>query len=302
MYDVIVVGAGPAGMTAALYALRAGKKVLLIEKENIGGQITFSPHVENYPALKSVSGLEFSDALYEQINEHGAEFEFDAVTKIVCGQDTKKVYCGEKIHEARAVILATGAKHKKLGVPRENELVGRGVSYCAVCDGAFFKEKAVAVCGGGNTALQDALYLAEECSKVYLIHRRSSFRGDSKLLKKLEALENVEIVTPAVIKALDGENELTGIIVSAPDGQNERNISAEGLFVAVGQTPENETFKEIIELDDFGYALAGEDCLTNIPGLFVAGDCRSKNVRQLTTAVGDGASAAVAACEYIEMH
>lgn len=300
MYDIVIIGAGPAGMTAALYALRAGKKVLVIEKETFGGQITFSPHVENYPGMKSMSGNEFSDSLLDQILEHGAETEFDEVTGIDVSDKIKKVFCGEKVYEAKAIIIATGAKHRELGVEGEKELVGRGVSYCAVCDGAFFKGKVVAVAGGGNTALQDAIYLADGCEKVYLVHRRDEFRGDKRLVDKLKTLNNVEFVISSTIEKLDSnENGLQGIYVKTRDGI-ERNISVSGLFVAVGQEPSNGFLGEKISLDSAGYVDANENCLTNVEGVFVAGDCRHKSVRQLTTAVGDGACAAVAACEYID--
>lgn len=295
MYDIIIVGAGPAGLTAALYARRAGRSVLVIEKETIGGQITFSPCVENYPSVKKISGMELADNFYEQVNDLGAEIEFDNVTSIELSGDVKKVICEYSSYEARAVIIASGAKHKKLGLEREDELIGCGVSYCAVCDGAFFKDKTAAVVGGGNTALQDALYLSDICKKVYLIHRRDAFRGDAELVNKLRALDNVEIVTPASIKTLVGDSSLTGIVLE--DG---REIELDGLFVAVGQTPENGPFSSVIELDTAGYADSAEDCETRTTGIFVAGDCRKKTVRQLATAVADGATAATHACEYLD--
>lgn len=300
MYDIIVIGAGPAGMTAALYARRAGRSVLVLERENIGGQITFSPCVENYPSVKKISGMELADNLYEQISELGAEMEFENVAGIEdCGK-IKKVICnGGTVFEAKAVIIASGAKHKKLGIAREDELIGNGVSYCAVCDGAFFRNKTVAVVGGGNTALQDALYLSDICKKVYLIHRRETFRGDVELVNKLKALSVVEFVTPATIKELIGEVGLSAIKTVSSEGTNERIIEIDGLFVAVGQIPSNDPFSSVMNLDEFGYADSSEDCKTRTEGVFVAGDCRKKNVRQLATAVSDGAAAAVAACEYI---
>lgn len=300
MYDIIVIGAGPAGMTAALYARRAGRSVLVLERENIGGQITFSPCVENYPSVKKISGMELADNLYEQISELGAEMEFENVAGIEdCGK-IKKVICnGGTVFEAKAVIIASGAKHKKLGIAREDELIGNGVSYCAVCDGAFFKNKTVAVVGGGNTALQDALYLSDICKKVYLIHRRETFRGDVELVNKLKTLSVVEFVTPATIKELIGEGGLSAIKTVSSEGTNERIIDIDGLFVAVGQIPSNDPFSSVMSLDEFGYADSSEDCKTRTEGVFVAGDCRKKNVRQLATAVSDGAAAAVAACEYI---
>ncbi len=295
MYDIIIVGAGPAGMTAALYAKRAGKSVLLIEKEMIGGQITYSPCVENYPFVKKISGMELADNLFEQINELGAEIEFDKVNSIEINGNIKKVICDSGEFEAKAVIIAGGAKHKKLGLDREDDLIGSGVSYCAVCDGAFFKDKNAAVVGGGNTALQDALYLSDICKKVYLIHRRDAFRGDIDLVNKIRERENIEIVTPAKIVAFLGDKQLSGVELDSG-----RRILLDGLFVAVGQAPENEQFRDVIELDEGGYAASGEDCRTKTEGVFVAGDCRQKNVRQLATAVADGASAATHACEYLD--
>ncbi len=295
MYDIIIVGAGPAGMTAALYARRAGRSVLIIEKETVGGQITFSPCVENYPFVKKMSGMELADNLFEQINELGAEIEFDTVTSIEKIDGFIKVVCEFESYETKVVIIASGAKHKKLGLLREDELIGSGVSYCAVCDGAFFKNKTTAVVGGGNTALQDALYLADICEKVYLIHRRDSFRGDAELVNKLKANPSVEIVTPANITALLGDNALVGVELD-----NGRKLMIDGLFIAVGQSPENQPFSSVIALDEAGYADSGEDCSSITEGIFVAGDCRKKDVRQLATAVADGATAATRACEYIE--
>ena len=295
MYDIIIVGAGPAGMTAALYARRAGKSVLLIEKETIGGQITFSPCVENYPFVKKMSGMELADNLFEQINELGAEIEFDRVVSVENDGDIKRVICDGGSFEAKAVILAGGAKHRKLGIANEDEFVGSGVSYCAVCDGAFFKNKDTAVVGGGNTALQDALYLSDICRKVYLVHRRTEFRGDAGLVSKIKERTNIEIVTPSRITALLGDGKLSGIELDSG-----RRILLDGLFVAVGQSPENEPFASVIELDRSGYADSSEECTTRTAGIFVAGDCRKKAVRQLATAVSDGAAAATHACEYLD--
>lgn len=300
MYDIIIVGAGPAGLTAALYAKRAGKSVLIIEKENIGGQITFSPCVENYPSIKKISGMELADNLFEQVSALGAVLELEEVVKIESDGDVKKVICTDVEYEAKAVILACGSKHRHLGVDREDDMIGKGVSYCAVCDGAFFKGGTTAVVGGGNTALQDAVYLADICAKVYLIHRRDGFRADLNLVEKLKALPNVEFITPAVIKELVGNEKLTAIKVTSPDGENERTIEIDGLFVAVGQMPQMDNFSSVIKLDESGYADSAEDCRTLTEGVFVAGDCRKKSVRQLATAVSDGAVAALAACEYID--
>ena len=298
MYDIIIIGGGPAGLTAATYARRAGKSVLVIEKNAFGGQITWSPKVENFPSVVSISGTELGDRFLEQAMEQGAEVELEEVISVSAG-DVKTVKClsGAEF-QARAVIIAAGAKPRMLGLPREEELIGSGVGFCAVCDGAFYKGRPVAVNGGGNSALQDALLLAETCSRVYLIHRRDSFRGEARLVDALRAKENVDFVMNASVVELLGESELTGIVV---EQQGQRwEIAVEGLFVAVGHQPDVNLFENLIELDKGGYALSGEDCLTGTPGIFVAGDCRSKSVRQLTTAMADGSVAALAACAYLD--
>ena len=300
MYDIIVVGGGPAGLTAALYALRAGKSVLVIEKSTFGGQITWSPKVENYPAIPSVSGTELGDRLMAQAEAQGAEFELDEVISAELDGDIKRVktdFGGE--FEAKALIIAVGAKPRMLGLEREEELVGNGVCFCAVCDGAFYKNRPVAVSGGGNSALQDAVLLSDTCSKVYLIHRRATFRGEAKLVETLRSKDNVEFVLESSVTALHGENELSGITVTNKDGAS-RDISVDGLFVAVGHAPDNGVFAQLMELDEAGYAASDESCLTKTRGVFVAGDCRRKAVRQLTTAAADGSAAALAACSYID--
>jgi thioredoxin reductase (NADPH) len=295
MYDIIVIGGGPAGLTAATYACRAGKSVLVIEKSAFGGQITWSPRVENFPGFLSVSGTELGDKLLEQAMAQGAEVELDTVTAL---RGTTAVCESGAEFEGRAVIIATGARPRPLGVAREEELVGSGVGYCAVCDGAFYKGNPVAVTGGGNSALQDALLLSESCSKVYLIHRRDSFRGEQKLVDALKERANVEFVLNASVTELLGEEDLSGIVVEQ-DGQR-REIAVEGLFVAIGHRPDLEAFAPWLNRDAAGYADAGEDCLTPTEGLFVAGDCRKKAVRQLTTAAADGAVAALAACRWLD--
>lgn len=300
MYDVIIIGGGPAGLTAALYALRAGKSILVIEKNAFGGQITWSPKVENFPTIESISGTELADRLTSQVMNQGADMELDEVTSVEIKDGIKivKTEFGETF-EGKALIIATGARPRPLGVEREEELVGAGVCYCAVCDGAFYKGHPVAVNGGGNSALQDAMLLSETCSKVYLIHRRDSFRGEAKLVEALEAKANVEFVLNSSITALKGENELTGITVTDSDGAG-RDIAVDGLFVAIGHAPDNGVFASLVELDNSGYAESGEDCVTKTPGVFVAGDCRKKSVRQLTTAAADGSAAALNACRYID--
>ena len=300
MYDIIIIGGGPAGLTAATYARRAGKTVLVIEKHTFGGQITWSPKVENYPAIPSVSGTELGDRLMAQAEAQGAEFELDEVISVELDGDVKRVktdFGGE--FEAKALIIAVGAKPRMLGLEREEELVGNGVCFCAVCDGAFYKNRPVAVSGGGNSALQDAVLLSDTCSKVYLIHRRATFRGEAKLVETLRSKDNVEFVLESSVTALHGENELSGITVTNKDGVS-RDISVDGLFVAGGHAPDNGVFAQLMELDEAGYAASDESCLTKTRGVFVAGDCRRKAVRQLTTAAADGSAAALAACSYID--
>lgn len=298
MYDIVIIGGGPAGLTAATYARRAGKSVLVIEKNAFGGQITWSPKVENFPSVVSISGTELGDRLLEQAMEQGAEVELEEAVSIRDGA-VKTVAClsGAEF-QAKAVILAAGAKPRMLGLPREEALVGSGVGFCAVCDGAFYKGRPVAVNGGGNSALQDALLLAETCSRVYLIHRHDRFRGEAKLVEALRAKENVEFVLNASVVELLGENGLSGVVVEQEGDR--RELAVDGLFVAVGHQPDVREFENLIALDEGGYALSGEDCLTKTPGVFVAGDCRSKRVHQLTTAMADGSVAALAACAYLD--
>ena len=299
MYDIIIIGGGPAGLTAATYARRAGKSVLVIEKNAFGGQITWSPKVENFPGFVSVSGSELGDKLLEQAMEQGADVELEEVESVSIRDGVKAVRCQSGAEfEGRALIIATGAKPRMLGLPRETELVGSGVCFCAVCDGAFYKGQAVAVNGGGNSALQDAMLLSEKCSRVYLVHRRDSFRGEAKLVEALRAKDNVEFVLNAKITGLLGDSELTGIAVEQ-DGQP-REIALSGLFVAIGHAPDNAIFAELIDTDKGGYADSDESCLTRTPGVFVAGDCRKKSVHQLTTAVADGSVAALAACSWLD--
>ena len=300
LYDILIVGGGPAGLTAATYARRAGKSVLVIEKNAFGGQITWSPKVENFPGFVSVSGSELGDKLLEQAMEQGAEVELDEVTAVSVRPDgIKTVACDSgAVFEGRALIAAVGARPRMLGLEREEELVGSGVCFCAVCDGAFYAGKDVAVNGGGNSALQDALLLSEKCRRVYLIHRRDSFRGERKLVEALEKRGNVEFVLRASVAELLGDGELTGVVVEQ-DGQR-RELPVAGLFVAIGHAPDNGIFSGLMDLDRAGYAASGEDCLTATPGVFAAGDCRAKGVRQLTTAAADGAVAALAACRYLD--
>ena len=298
-YDVIIVGAGPAGLTAAIYARRAAKSVLVLEAKAWGGQIINTPDIENYPVAAHISGADFASQLYQQAVGLGAELKLEKVTGVEELGKVKRVRTNLAEYEAGAVILATGSENRKLGVEREQELSGRGVSYCATCDGNFFRNKDVAVVGGGNTALEDALYLAELANKVYLIHRRDSFRGEEATVALLRKKENVEFVYNATVTALLGEKRLSGIEVTDKLTGEKRTLELKGLFVAVGRIPENESFRSLIEVDPAGYAVAGENCRTKVPGVFVAGDNRTKEVRQLVTAAADGAVAATEAVKFL---
>ena len=301
MYDIIVVGAGPAGMTAALYALRADKKVLLIEKETFGGQITFSPKVENYPGFMQVSGNELADHMLEQVTEHGADIELCEVTGIIDGGATKTVVTDIGEFEGRAVIIATGAKHRHLGVEGEEALIGEGISFCAVCDGAFFAGKKVGVVGGGNSALVEAMMLAETSSEVVIIQNLSTLTGEAKMVRALEQKPNVKMIFDTVVEGFDSQgNRLNGVKLHNTKTDEHFSLSVDGLFVAIGHAPENQAFKNVTTLNEWGYIVSDESCLTGTDGVFVAGDCRTKSIRQVTTATADGAVAALAACRYID--
>lgn len=300
MYDVIVIGGGPAGLTAALYALRANKSVLIIEKGGFGGQITYSPKVENIPGFISLSGNEFAEKLTEQVMEQGADIEIATVTGVKDNGTNKTVVTDSGDFVGTTVIIATGAKHRLLGLDREEQFVGEGISFCAVCDGAFYKDKTVAVIGGGNSALQEALLLSEGCKKVIMVQNLDRFTGEERLLEQLKAKSNVAFITSAVVNRLIGEKDLEAIEIRHQDSGELSTISIDGMFVAIGLLPQNEPFNNIISLNEYGYADSDEFCLTKTPGVFVAGDCRSKYVRQVTTACADGAVAALAACRYID--
>lgn len=299
MYDILIVGAGTAGLSAAIYGVRAGKSVLVLEASVYGGQIINTPEIENYPGIKHISGYEFATNLYEQAKDLGTEVKFEKVLEIKDEQSQKVVITDSNEYVAKTVILATGAKNRPLGLAKEEELIGKGISYCATCDGGFYRGKAVAVNGGGNTALEDATFLTAYCSKVYVIHRRDSFRGEEKLLETLKSKENVEFVLNSNIISLNATEKLESITVENKETKEQRQIDIEGLFIAIGQIPENDIFKSLITLDQKGYIVGEENCKTNIEGIFVAGDTRTKAIRQLATAASDGAIAALAACEYI---
>ena len=302
MYDIIIVGGGPAGLTAAIYGLRAGKTVLVIEKGGFGGQIAFSPKVENIPGTKVISGAEFADQLTDQAMSLGADVELEKVIKVEKDGDIFKVYTEEEsVFAGKTVILAVGVKHRTLGLPGENELIGNGISFCAVCDGAFYADQQVAMIGGGNSALQEALLLSEVCTKVTVVQNLSDFTGEKKLAEALLKKDNVTAIFNTVVVAyLTRNGALSGLRLQNTETKEETEISVDGAFLAVGLQPENMPFAEHAALNDWGYFDSGEDCCTATPGLFVAGDCRSKRIRQVVTASADGAIAAMAACRYLD--
>ncbi len=300
IYDLIIIGSGPAGLTAALYAGRADKSVLVIEKGAFGGQITLSPKVENIPGFTVLSGNEFADKMVEQVLAQGADFESEEVLEIQDNGATKIVRTDFGTHEGKAVILATGARHRTLGLPNEETLIGNGISFCAVCDGAFFKNKVVGVVGGGNSALQEALLLADLAAKVYVIQDLDNLTGEQKLQDLLRAKPNVEIITGTLVAGYLGTSALEGVRIRNQKSGAEEELTLDGLFLAVGMVPQNEAFRNVATLNDYGYVDADESCLTETAGIFVAGDCRSKSIRQVTTAASDGAIAALAACRYLD--
>lgn len=297
MYDIIIIGGGVAGLTSAIYASRASKKVLVLEALSYGGEIINSIDIENYPGLFHISGVELANKLYNQAKELNAEIKFEKVEKI-SDDKIKEVVTNKNVYKTKSVIIATGLKRRKLALPNEEELLGKGVSYCATCDGNFYKDKDVAVVGGGNTALEDALYLSNIAKTVYLIHRRDTFRGDLKTLNLLKEKENVKIILNSNITKIVGENILESIEIKNNEKVVE-TLNISGLFIAIGFAPENELFKGLIDLDNNNYIIAGEDCKTNKDGIFVAGDIRTKEVRQLVTAASDGAVAATNAIKYV---
>ena len=299
MYDIIIIGGGPAGLTAAVYALRANKTVLVLEKGSFGGQITYSPKVENIPGFVSVTGNEFAEKLVEQALELGAEIEPTEVFSVKNGE-IKTVVTEDGDYETKAVIIATGAKHRLLGVENEENLIGNGISFCAVCDGAFYKDEEDAVIGGGNSALQEAILLSDVAQKVYVVQNLDFLTGEKKLAEQLYAKENVEIITGSVVKEIIGSEELESIIITKTANGENRKIDVKGMFVAIGLIPQNAPFANVLGLDSYGYADADENCATKTSGIFVAGDCRKKKIRQVTTACSDGAIAALSACDYIE--
>lgn len=300
MYNIGIIGGGTAGLTAAIYGQRAGKQTVVFEGANYGGQIVFSPNVENYPGIASISGAQYSMNLVEQATNLGAETKREQVKEVKKVEDGYLVVTEEGEYLCQALVLATGVTHRHLGLENEEKLTGAGVSYCATCDGMFFRGKNVAVMGGGNTALQDAEFLSNYCSKVYLVHRREEFRGDAKNVSSLREKENVEFVLNALPEEILGEQMVQGLVVTDKISGTKKTLDVDGIFVAIGHLPKNEIFAELVDLDAGGFIKAGENCETSRDGIFAAGDCRTKEVRQLTTAAADGAVAALAAVKYIK--
>lgn len=298
MYDIVIVGAGPAGLTAAIYALREEKKVVILEKETIGGKITSSSKVENYPGFKSISGMDFANNLYEQVIDLGGEINIEEVLSIENGK-VKKVITDENTYETKSIIIASGSKYKTLNLDNEEELIGNGISFCTVCDGSFYKNKDVCVVGGANSALNSVLYLSKLCNKVYLVVRGPKLKGDKKVIDNVLSLSNVEVLyNTTVNKYILDNDELVGVEVKS--NECEKRLDVEGVFLAIGQSPEINYLNNLVKVDENNYVLASEDCITNIDGIFVAGDVRKKEVRQLTTAVSDGTNAAINAINYLK--
>lgn len=302
IYDIIIVGAGTAGMTAALYALRDNKTVLLLEGESIGGQIAYSPNVQNFPTVKQISGAELADLLFEQVTSHGAEVECEKVLSVTKKGERNFIVKTEYAeYLGKSVIIATGVKHRHIGVDGEEQLVGKGVSYCATCDGPFFAGEEVVLIGDANTALQYAISLSGYCKKVTVCTLFDKFFGEAKLVKTLKSKDNVEIFHNLSLQEfLTKDGQLDGLRFLKTDTKKEFVIMTKGVFICVGQQPDNDAFKNIVELDKNGFIVAGEDAKTSCLGVFAAGDCRTKKLRQLTTAAADGAAAAVNACAYVD--
>lgn len=302
MYDIIIIGGGPAGLTASIYALRAKKSVLLIERYAPGGQVAQTGKIENYPGFKSIDGLELSNLMFEQASDLGLETIYTDVIKYDLLGKVKKVETYDGTFECKAVVLALGAVARQLDVENEKKFIGKGISYCATCDGNFFKDKNVAVVGGGNTSFEDCLYLADIVNKIYLIHRRDEFRGDKHTLLKLKEFEKVgkiEFVLNSVVKALNGEDKLISVVVENKIDKTLREIPVDGLFVAIGRRPDTSLIQDIITLDENGYIITDENMRTNIDGVYAVGDVRQKILRQIVTACSDGAISAVDIIDYI---
>ena len=299
IYDIIIVGAGPAGMTAGIYASEARKKVLMFEMERYGGQIVNADKVKNYPGFTEISGYDLATLLYNQVKNLDIEVKFEEVIKIEDNKDYKKITTNKGNYKAKSVIIAAGAKARRLGIENEENLIGKGISYCATCDGMFFKDKIVAINGGGNTAIDDALYLSNICKKVYLIYRKKDFKIDNVNLSILKKKDNVEFIMNSTIVDIIGKEKLEKIVIKNNDDDTNKEMNVDGLFIAIGYIPVSNMCENLIDIDEKGYILSTEECKTNIDGIFVAGDIRKKEIRQLTTACSDGTVAALNACKYL---
>ena len=300
MYDIIIIGAGPSGMTAGIYSGIARKKVLLLEKEAYGGQILKANCIKNYPGLDNVSGIDYAQKLYNQVKELNIDIKFESALEVKNYDKFKEVITNKNSYKTKTIIIASGAKNRKLGLNNEDKLIGKGISYCATCDGMFFKDKEVAITGGGRTAIDDALYLSNICKKVYVIYRQKEFKFDSINLSNLRKKDNVEFIFNTNIIDINGNEKLESIVLKENDIDDTTTLKIDGLFIAIGHIPVSEMFNNLIKTDEKGYIISNEECTTNIEGIFVAGDIREKNVRQLTTACSDGTIAAINACKYIE--
>lgn len=302
VYDVIVIGAGPAGLAAGIYGKRAGYNILVLDTSSIsGGQILNTYEVDNYPGIPGVSGTELADAMKQHCEKLGVEFARGRVTSIVDNGQTKELVTKKETFQTKTVIIATGATNRKLGCPGEDEFSGMGVSYCATCDGAFFKDKVVAVVGGGDVALEDAAYLARTCKKVYLIHRRDEFRGAVVLQNQIKSLDNVELVLDSTVESIIGNDSVEKLLIKNKKTNEERELEVDGVFIAVGTVPNTKTISGLPSLDERGYIVADETCETNIPGVFAAGDVRTKQLRQVITATADGANAITSITNYLNL-
>lgn len=299
IYDIIIIGAGPAGLTAAIYARRAGKSVLVLEKDTFGGQVTFSPKLENYPGFQEISGNELAQRMLEQAMALGADIDLDCVKDVLDGE-TKTVVGEYKSYEAKSIIIAAGAHHRRLHLPKEEEFIGNGISFCAVCDGAFYKDQHVAVIGGGNTALQEVVLLSDVCKKVTVVQNLAFLTGEDKLMQVLRSKTNIDYIFNTVVTGYEGEEALSAIQLRNTEGGEESRLEVDGIFLAIGTVPENEPFAKIAKINEQGYILSDENAATGTPGVFVAGDCRTKTYRQVATAIADGASAALNACRYLD--
>ena len=299
MYDIIIVGAGPAGLTAAIYARRAGKTVLVLEKDTFGGQVTFSPKLENYPGFQEISGNELAQRMLEQALSLGADIDMDTVVDVLDGE-TKTVVGESGRYETRSVIIAAGAKHRRLQLPNEEVLIGNGISFCAVCDGAFYQGQHVAVIGGGNTALQEIALLSEVCKRVTVVQNLAFLTGEEKMIRLLESRKNIDYLYNTVVTAYEGTDSLTAVNLLNTETNKASRLAVDGIFLAIGTAPDNGAFASVTDLNEWGYIQADESGMTKTPGIFVAGDCRTKAYRQVATAIADGASTALNACSYLD--